>query len=179
MRWAHEQDYDDLIIQAAEARGLDPDLVKGLIATESGFQANAVGDDGNSLGLMQVQPATALQLGITGDLKDPATNLAAGTAYLAQQIARAGNEPGGISAYNGGWRPLIGFGVPLQATGAYRNQSYVDRVLANWAYFRGQHPALPSEDTPSPPPVTGHALILPLVLAGSIAALLGLVWLLR
>src|SRR2546423_1085500 len=172
MPWAHEAEYDALITAAATAHSLDPALVKGLIATESGFDRTAVGDDGASLGLMQVQPATARAVGITGDLTDPRVNLAAGCAYLAQQIARAGDAAGGISAYNGGWRPSIGFGKPLVTTGAYRNQAYVDRVLTHWQYFRAQA-APPANPPVSSGPTDGTSAVLPVIVAGTVAAVVG------
>lgn len=145
MRWPRERDFDSLIVAAATSHQLDPDLVKGLIGQESQFDPGAIGDDGSSLGLMQVQAQAARDVGIIGDLLDPIVNVAAGTAYLAKQIARAGAVDAGISAYNGGYRPSMGFGKPLP-TGSFRNQAYVDHVKANWAYFRNQHPAQPTVD---------------------------------
>lgn len=133
-RWAREGTYDALIVAAAADAGLDPDLVKGLIGQESGFNPRAVGDDGSSFGLMQVQTATAKGVGVTGDLLDPATNLRAGCRYLAGQIHRAGSMAAGLSAYNGGYRPALGFGAPL-ADGRFRNQTYVDKILINTEYF--------------------------------------------
>jgi soluble lytic murein transglycosylase-like protein len=133
-RWLREHNFDAIIDREAANRGVDPDLVRGLIGHESQFNARAIGDDGSSFGLMQVQQATAREVGVTGDLLDPGNNIRAGVAYLAQQIARTGSIPAGLSAYNGGYRPAQGFGAPLP-TGRFYNQAYVDTVMNNWAYF--------------------------------------------
>lgn len=134
-RWRRERDFDVVIDRAAATNGVDPDLVRGLIGQESGFDPRATGDDGSSFGLMQLQKPTALAVGESGDLFDPATNIRAGTKYLAQQIRRTGDVAAGLSAYNGGYRPALGFGARL-SDGTFRNQAYVSRVLANQAYFQ-------------------------------------------
>jgi soluble lytic murein transglycosylase-like protein len=172
MRWANEERWSREIEAAASAHQLDPNLVRGLIAAESQFDPNAVGDDGASIGLMQVQVLTAASVGIQGDLTDPVTNLAAGTAYLAEQIAIAGGIDAGISAYNGGYRPQLGFGAPLPS-GSFRNQAYVSRVKANWAYFRGIHPGPAPESSVLPTSGTMPLLIGALVaFAGFVAWLI-------
>ena len=108
-----------------------------------------------SRGLMQVLLRTARGLGYTGNeagLLDPSTNVYYGTRLLAENFDRARNWPDAISAYNGGFRPELGFGsvntrpglrcsgktVPV---GEYCNQSYVDRVNRYTVYFiSGQMP---------------------------------------
>jgi hypothetical protein len=116
---------------------------------------------------MQILYGTARGVGYTGPfgnardlsgLFDPVTNIEYGTAYLAEQYRKAaGSEAGAASAYNGGWRPQYGFGLPATKTvtlclvrdpagnclktrtvqpGEYGNKPYVDAVLANLDYFR-------------------------------------------
>ena len=81
--------YDGLISRYAERAGLDPRLVKSVIAAESEFTAKAVSPAG-ALGLMQVMPATANWMGIPGtSLFDPEENIRAGTSYLRYLFARA------------------------------------------------------------------------------------------
>lgn len=150
-RWSRERDFDAVIAREAAAHRMDPDLVRAVIGQESGFNPQAVGDDGSSFGLMQLQMMTARGVGVTGDLFDPANNVRAGVTYLAQQIAKAGNVDAGLSAYNGGYRPALGFGAKLPS-GHYRNQAYVSKVLQNWDYFRsiGQTYVKPiKEDVPA------------------------------
>jgi soluble lytic murein transglycosylase-like protein len=75
--------------EASRTHGVDYELLKALIATESGFDARAVSPKG-AVGLMQLMPATAQRWGVIGDAKspvetrltDPRTNIRAGTRYL-------------------------------------------------------------------------------------------------
>jgi hypothetical protein len=81
--------YDPLIRAQAEEKGLDPRLVKSVIAAESEFTPRARSRAG-ALGLMQVRPATADEMGVaSGSLFDPAANIRAGTRYLAYLFQRA------------------------------------------------------------------------------------------
>src|SRR6188508_851919 len=54
--------YDDLIAEAAVLYQLDPRMIKAVIETESAFNALAVSPVG-ALGLMQLMPAVAAELG--------------------------------------------------------------------------------------------------------------------
>ena len=96
--------------EAAQAHGLEPELLQALIATESGFDAQAVSPRG-AIGLMQLMPATAARYGVVGDarvpaekkLTDPRTNIRAGSRYLADLIARfSGQLDLALAAYNAG-----------------------------------------------------------------------------
>jgi len=81
--------YDELIRSYAERRGLDPRLVKSVIAAESEFTARAKSPAG-ALGLMQVMPATSEYMGISGKaLYEPEANIRAGTAYMVYLFERA------------------------------------------------------------------------------------------
>jgi len=173
MRWAHENDYNSLIVAAATAHGLDPDLVKGIIGQESGFDHTAIAFDGLSVGLMQVTPGAAAEVGIAGDQTDPQTSIAAGTAYLALKIAQAGSYDAGISAYNGGYRPAKGYGAPLPS-GSFANQHYVDHVKANWAYFRSLHPVITgtgiADETSTSPISAGGIIGIAILVVGALVA---------
>lgn len=104
-------------------------LVKGVIATESQWNQNAVNPSDPSYGLMQIlggakgpYPNVAIS-----DLMDPSTNITLGVTYLQRQIARFGFL-GGIAAYNSG-TPFT------RAGGQYVNQPYVDEVLSYQTYY--------------------------------------------
>lgn len=121
--------YADLISSASATYGVRQALIVGVIAKESGGNPNAVGDGGQALGLMQMHPAAAQDVGVNwDDLSDPSVAIPAGTDYLAQQLQRfGGNETLALVAYNQG-PGVAGNGTadPRFATG----QSYAATVLA-------------------------------------------------
>ncbi|MFI5346661.1 MAG: lytic transglycosylase domain-containing protein, partial [Elusimicrobiota bacterium] len=81
--------YDQMIQSYADRQGLDPRLVKAVIAAESEFTARAKSPAG-ALGLMQIMPATAGFMGVSGkSLFNPEENIRAGTLYLAYLYRRA------------------------------------------------------------------------------------------
>lgn len=81
--------YDGLITRYARSAGLDPRLIKSVIAAESEFTARAKSPAG-ALGLMQVMPATSEEMGVSGKaLYEPEANIRAGTLYLVHLFERA------------------------------------------------------------------------------------------
>lgn len=95
---------------AAQALQVDYALLQALVATESGFDRNAVSSRG-AVGLMQIMPATAARYGVREDkqgtveqkLTDPRTNIFAGTRYLSDLIQMfPGQLDLAIAAYNAG-----------------------------------------------------------------------------
>ena len=102
--------YASLIDQYARTNGLDPALVKAVVAVESAFDPRAVSAKG-AVGLMQVIPETGERYGLTGDarrsiterLYDPATNLRIGTRYLRDLLDRFESDLAlALAAYNAG-----------------------------------------------------------------------------
>ncbi len=98
----------------AGTNGLDPYLVASLIRQESEFNPSAV-SRANAYGLMQLLPAVgraqAKRIGLkhfsTGNLLEPSTNLALGTANLKQVLDRFGGQPEyALAAYNAGDSPV-------------------------------------------------------------------------
>ncbi|MBI3298429.1 MAG: lytic transglycosylase domain-containing protein [Elusimicrobia bacterium] len=80
--------YDGIVAKYAARYGLDPRLIKSVIAAESSFRRNAVSKAG-ALGLMQLMPATAEEMGVPRALLvDPEHNIRAGAAYLAHLFKR-------------------------------------------------------------------------------------------
>jgi membrane-bound lytic murein transglycosylase F len=73
--------WDDVIQRYAKQEGLDWRLVAAQIFQESGFNPNARSWVG-AQGLMQIMPATARQVGVTGPINDPEVNIRAGIQYL-------------------------------------------------------------------------------------------------
>ena len=93
------------IITQAEVHGIDPAIVFAVVWKESTFYSKAVGDGGNSLGLMQIQPrwhsGRMEKLGCT-DLFDPYQNIVVGVDYLAENLNRYGSIDKALTAYNAG-----------------------------------------------------------------------------
>ena len=128
--------------EAAQAQDLDYELLKALIATESGFDAGAVSPKG-AVGLMQLMPATAQRYGVTGDrrtpiarkLADPRTNIRAGTRYLRTLMNLfSGNLELVLAAYNAGEGAVQRAGNKVPNYRETRN--YVKTVLQLYAMLK-------------------------------------------
>jgi soluble lytic murein transglycosylase len=99
----------DELTREANARGLDPALVAGLIRQESGFSPRAASSAG-ARGLMQVLPAVGEEISRSLNypvwhpvlLFDADANLQIGTAHLASYTKRYGPLPRVLAAYNAG-----------------------------------------------------------------------------
>ena len=134
--------FEPLIRAAAERSGLDADLVKAVVAVESGFEPTAVSDKG-AVGLMQVLPATGERYGVRPDrrrsieqkLADPAINLDVGTRYLADLRRQFAARPElALAAYNAGENAVVRHGnaIPPYA----ETEAYVKLVDQFHAFYR-------------------------------------------
>jgi len=100
--------YEVNLRSAAAHNQLDPMLVAGLIRQESAFESKAMSHAG-AVGLMQVEPSTALKLArqlkvryARARLTDPGYNLQLGSRYLANLIQSYGTPEAALAAYNAG-----------------------------------------------------------------------------
>ena len=99
----------ELNLRSAAARNqLDPMLIAGLIRQESAFESKAISHAG-AMGLMQVEPKTALKLArqlkvryARARLTDPGYNLQLGSRYLANLIQLFSTPEAALAAYNAG-----------------------------------------------------------------------------
>jgi len=96
----------DLIIQEANAQGIDPGIALAVARTESGVcqwapDGSAVTSSTGAIGVMQLEPGTAAQLGV--DPFDVNQNIRGGVAYLKQLYQKYGNWSDALAAYN--WGP--------------------------------------------------------------------------
>ena len=86
--------YLPIVQREAAAVGLPPALADAVAMVETGYRPDAVGSSGE-IGIMQVMPATARQLGFfgsTAELADPATNIRLGIRYLARAWTLGGGD---------------------------------------------------------------------------------------
>ncbi len=92
--------WDALTAEAAERHGLDPALVRAVIAVESCGDPHAVSRKG-AVGLMQLMPATARDYGCQ-DPRDPSQNIDTGCRHLARLMNKMGDLDLALAAYNAG-----------------------------------------------------------------------------
>ncbi len=124
-RTSVENDIKNSIEKASRKYDLPSDLIKGVIKAESDFQVKAESSAG-ALGLMQLMPATAEELGVK-DPFDIDQNIDGGTRYLRKMMDRFGNDPRlALAAYNAGPGTVERYDgkVPYKET-----RHYVERVL--------------------------------------------------
>lgn len=105
----------------ATEHGLPPDLLMAVCDVESAWRPHAIGDNGRSFGLCQVQPDTALPLYgprwrqdlppeqrlaiVRADLRKPLNNLTIAAMHLRELLDKFdGEETLALIAYNGGAR---------------------------------------------------------------------------
>jgi soluble lytic murein transglycosylase-like protein len=116
---------DSLIRDAAKRTALDPDLLASVARQESGMRPCALSPKG-AMGLMQLMPATARELGVA-DPFDPAQSIDAGARLLRKYIDIYGSVPLALGAYNAGPGRVTEAGdVP----GIRETIEYVQRILS-------------------------------------------------
>jgi hypothetical protein len=128
--------------EAARANHIDYELLKALIATESGFDARAVSPRG-AVGLMQIMPATAQHYGVTGDARTPVgkklidarTNIKTGTRYLRYLIDLFPDQLElALAAYNAGEGAVRRAGNKIP--NFRETQDYVQTVMQLYAMLK-------------------------------------------
>jgi soluble lytic murein transglycosylase-like protein len=93
--------YEYAINSAASRYRVDPALVRAVIHAESAFRPAARSSQG-ALGLMQLMPDTARDMGVSNALS-PEQNIQGGVKYLAWLLEKTrGNETLATAAYNAG-----------------------------------------------------------------------------
>lgn len=123
---------DELVAWASRKHDLPPSLLLAVIAVESGFRADAVSPAG-ALGLMQLMPATAGDLGVANPL-DARENVDGGARYLAFLRKHFKSDELALAAYNAGpGRVARAGGVPDFP----ETKAYIEAVLGLAASYSG------------------------------------------
>ena len=126
-------------IQAvSKANAIAPSLVEAVIRAESGYNPQAKSSVG-ALGLMQLMPATAKELGVENPL-EVKQNIEGGTKYLSQLMKKYdGNKALAVAAYNAGPSAVDKYqGIPPYK----ETQAYVKKVLNYEAQFQAEQGGL-------------------------------------
>lgn len=169
-RWRHWQSHqhDPLIRAVATQHGLPPELVKAVVWRESRFHAAALGSKGE-FGLMQVTGDAAQEWADARrdrsfrpqHLLNPATNLHAGSFYLAKVARRykATDLPHAfaLADYNAGRANVLRWmkGPALTNSQAFLQsitypgtRDYVRAILAQANAYKPDFPTAPSPASP-------------------------------
>lgn len=99
-----DPELQSLLWSACKETGCPYELALSVIWCETRFQ-NINGDNGNSVGYMQIQPKWHQErmerLGVT-DLSEPLSNFRVGCDFLAELISKYGSEEKALTCYNTG-----------------------------------------------------------------------------
>jgi soluble lytic murein transglycosylase-like protein len=113
---------------------VDPALLLSVVMQESGGNPRARSRKG-ALGLMQLMPETAKELGVRQPLQ-PDQNIMAGAQYLARLLKRFQKRLDlALAAYNAGPRRVEEAGGRIPAI--RETQRYVQKVLSLYGRLRG------------------------------------------
>lgn len=129
------------VAMAARRHGLDAGLLNAIIHAESGFRRDALSPRG-AMGLMQLMPATARELGVA-NAYDPRANIDAGALHLRRLLDRFRDPQLALAAYNAGAATVERYG---NAVPPYPETiEFVRRVQRYW---RGASAAVQTSSTP-------------------------------
>jgi hypothetical protein len=149
--------YAPMIADASKKHNIRPALITSMIAQESAFNPAARSPKG-AMGLMQLMPGTAQEMGVTDPL-DPVQNIHGGARYLRKMLDMfEGDEERALAAYNAGpGRVRAGGSLPLET------QKYVPAIMGRAKGGATQNAAqdpiaLPNRVQPTPNALIGPEL---------------------
>jgi soluble lytic murein transglycosylase-like protein len=102
----------------------DRRLIESVIRVESNYDVDAVSNKG-AMGLMQLMPGTARELGVICAF-EPRSNVLAGTRYLRRLRDRLGSWPRALAGYHAGPRRVESGRIPAIT------HRYVENVMRRW-----------------------------------------------
>lgn len=99
------EELQDHIFEQCESIGVKPEIVISMIARESMFKSDIIGDNGRAFGLMQIHPRwhwdRMVKLGCN-DLLNPFENVTVGVDILRELLGYGKSIEWVLMAYNGG-----------------------------------------------------------------------------
>jgi hypothetical protein len=132
-----DAEYAPLFMTAAQKYDLPADLLVAVGMQESSMNPNAVSPKG-AVGVMQLMPATAKNLGVT-DRNDPAQSIDAGAGLLRFELDRYdGDKAKALAAYNAGgkklneWIAKHGENWLEELPADHETKKYVNKLLPVW-----------------------------------------------
>jgi soluble lytic murein transglycosylase-like protein len=115
---------ESIINKASKLYGVNPKMIKAIIAQESYANPKAVSSVG-AKGLMQLMDITADSLGVKNSF-DPEENIMAGTRYFKMMREKFGSDELALAAYNAGPSNIAKYkGIPPFK----ETKTYINRVL--------------------------------------------------
>lgn len=130
-----EEELQHYIANACRYYDIDKYLVYAIIEQESGYQVDAVGDNGESYGLMQIQPKWHEERMMSyeaSDLLNPYENIAIGIDILNEKIDEGLGIEWALMAYNGGNQ----YANEMTAYGTVSD--YVEEVMERYERLRNE-----------------------------------------
>ncbi|HOI28399.1 MAG TPA: transglycosylase SLT domain-containing protein [Melioribacteraceae bacterium] len=123
--------FDIMIDEASNEFGLDKNLIKSVILTESAANHKAV-SSAKAKGLMQLIDSTASDMGVK-NVFDPRQNIHGGTKYLSRMLRQySGDLKLALAAYNAGPQNVEKFnGVPPFD----ETKNYIEKVIGYLNHF--------------------------------------------
>lgn len=133
IRVVFPQKYSEEILYASSVTGIEPDLIRAVIWTESKYDEEAVSVKGAS-GLMQMLDSTRIeQSSMSGYVIDGSafSEIVLGSGYLARMINATDSLDDGLMAYNAGLRNVLTWDTPYK-----ESVDYVYRVKLAYNIYR-------------------------------------------
>jgi soluble lytic murein transglycosylase-like protein len=125
--------YTDIIDEAADTYGVDSNVIRSVILTESAGNEKAISGV-KAKGLMQLMDSTAEDMGVK-NIWDPKENIFGGTKYLSQMLRQYnGDLKLALASYNAGPGNVEKYdGIPpFEET-----KNYINRVLGYLNHLNG------------------------------------------
>lgn len=123
--------FDSHINEAAKSFGVDKNIIKSIIMTESAGNNKAV-SSAKAKGLMQLIDSTASDMGVR-NVFNPRENILGGTKYFAQMLRQySGDVKLALAAYNAGPQNVEKYkGIPPFD----ETKNYINKVLSYFNHF--------------------------------------------